>query len=379
MKGGRLSLRTDLCRLLGTDYPIVQSGMGSVAGPDLAAAVSQAGALGVLGAVHLDPQRLREAIREVRARTDRPFGVNLLLPPDIRPPAPRTAVEDALVDAVQSALNPMRRRLGIPQHNERPAPPPDTVPGNIEVLLEERVPVFSIGLGNPGRDLVDACHERGIQVIAMVASVDDARDVEAAGVDAVVAQGGEAGGHRSHFRKPDSLQHGAIGTLTLVPQVAAAVRVPVLAAGGIASGRGLAAALALGAAGALIGTRFLATQEAMAPTAYKEALVRHGSDDTVVTDVFSGRYARTLRNRFVEAYTRSGAPVLPFLWQQSAATDVHEAATARGDADYLPLWAGQSVGMIGDLPKAGEVVDAVVAEARHVLTRDLPDRVRWEP
>jgi nitronate monooxygenase len=235
------------------------------------------------------------------------------------------------------------------------------------VILEERVPVWSIGLGNPGGEMVRRCHERGIKVIAMVATVEDARAVAGTGVDAIVAQGGEAGGHRSTWIKPASREAANVGTLVLVPQVVDAVKQPVIAAGGIADGRGLAAAIALGASGAMLGTRFVATREASAPPMYKKAIVEAGSDATTNTDVLSGLYARALKNTFTEEYAASGAPVLPGLLQANAAQDIYAAAASKGDREHFPLTAGQSSGLIRDLPGAADVVRSIASEARAAM------------
>jgi nitronate monooxygenase len=235
--------------------------------------------------------------------------------------------------------------------------------------------VFSIAVGNPGAEFVADCHRRGIKVIAMVTTATDARAVEAAGIDAVVAQGAEAGGHRAHFVKPASPESGAIGTLALIPQVVDAVRIPVIAAGGIADGRGVVAALALGARGALIGTRFVATRESMAFATFKKALLEESGDATTVTDVFSGRYARVLRNTFAENYARSAAPVLPFPWHYLAAADIYREAAAKDQRDYFPLVAGQSVGLVNNLPTATEVMENIIREVQAVLQKRLPQDV----
>jgi nitronate monooxygenase len=235
--------------------------------------------------------------------------------------------------------------------------------------------VWSVGLGDPGASLVRRCHERGVKVIAMIATVDDARAVAAAGVDAVVAQGGEAGGHRSTWVKRESREAATIGTMALVPQVVDAVSMPVIAAGGIADGRGLVSALALGASGVLLGTRFVATRESGAPEFWKKALLERGSDATTVTDAFTGLYARTLINTFNTEYAAAGAPVLPPLLQARAAMDVYTASAQQQTGDSFAMHAGQSMGLIHDLPGAGEVVQAIVREARAVLAA-LPGRVR---
>lgn len=370
-----MTFRTALCDLLGIEYPILQSGMGNVAGSDLVAEVSRAGGLGILAGLRLSPDELRQRIREVRERTDRPFGVNLWLHSELRPPVEVGRIPQATIERVQRTLNAFRERLGLPAALGRPAGMPDLVDAAFDVILEERVPVFSAAIGNPSREMVGRCHARGVKVVAMVTTVDDARAVAAAGVDAVIAQGGEAGGHRSVGTKPASSEAGNVGTMALIPQVVDAVPIPVVAAGGIADGRGLVAALALGASGVLLGTRFVATRESMAPEFWKKSLLEREADATTVTDAFTGQWARTLRNTFEREYRASGAPVLPSLVQAIAARDIYDAAVARRDREYFPMYAGQSVGLIHNLPGAAEVVEAIVREARAVLA-DLRQRAR---
>jgi nitronate monooxygenase len=370
-------LRTRVCDLLGIEYPILQSGMANVAGPELVAEVSRAGGLGVLAGLGVPVEELRARIRHVRERTDRPFGVNLWLHTDLRPPADPASIPDDRLAAVHGVLNEFRADLGLPARSERPPAVPDLISAQIEMLLEERPAVFSVGLGDPGRQVVERCHERGIKVIAMVATVDDARTVAASGVDVVIAQGSEAGGHRSTWAKRPLSDLASVGTLALVPQIVDTVSVPVVAAGGIADGRGLVAALALGAVGILLGTRFVATRDSMAPEFWKKALLEQDGDNTTVTDAFSGLWLRALRNTYTERYRASGAPVLPPLLQTRAAQDVVEEARRRGDGDHFPLLAGQGVGLIRNLPGAAEVVEEIVREARLVLA-GLSRRVRTE-
>ncbi len=368
-------LRTALCDLLGIEYPVLQSGMGTVAGPDLVAEVSRAGGLGILAGLNVAPDELRSRIRQVRALTDRAFGVNLWLHTELRPPADPATISDDRLAAVHSVLNRFRTRLGLPPSLKRPDAVPDIIAAQIEVLLEERPAVFSVGLGDPGPELTARCRERGIKVVAMVSTVDDARAVAASGVDVVVAQGSEAGGHRSTWVKRASPDSASVGAMALVPQVVDAVDVPVVAAGGIADGRGLAASLALGATGILLGTRFVATRESMAPEFWKKSLLEREGDDTTITDAFSGLWLRSLRNTYTDEYRASGAPVLPPLLQTRAAGDVIEEARRRADGEYFPMLAGQGVGLVRDLPGAGEVVETIVREARAVLGA-LPRRVR---
>jgi nitronate monooxygenase len=355
---------SSLARLLNIRYPIVQSGMGRVAGPELTAEVSRAGALGILAGLNLAPDDLRQQIRRVRELTDCTFGVNLWLHPELMPPIdPSTIPSDAL-RATNASLNSARRVLGLPDSDAPPSRRLDTIDASIDVIVEERVPVWSIGLGLPSREAVARCHERGIHVMVMVETVGDAKAAEQAGADSIVAQGSEAGGHRSRWRRSADA---SVGTLALVPEVVDAVRVPVIAAGGIADGRGLAAALALGASGVLMGTRFVATRESMAPDFWKHRIVESASDATIVTTAFTGLPARVLRSRFADDYAVSGAPVLPGLLQAGLEQDIWAAAARARNPDYMPLYAGQSVGLIADLPSASDVVRAIVREASTVL------------
>jgi nitronate monooxygenase len=350
-----------LCRLLDIEFPIIQSGMSRVAGAELVAEVSKAGGLGILAALRLTPDELRREIDRIRGLTDRPFGVNLWLHPGVvHPVAPESIPETALAD-VQHTLDEFRAELAIPASSTRPAAFPDLVARNFEVILEQRVPVWSIGLGDPGAEMVARCRARGVRVMAMVTNADDARTVEASGVDLIVAQGSEAGGHRSAW----SPGRQDAGTMVLVPRIVDAVNVPVLAAGGIADGRGLVAALALGASGAVLGTRFIAARESIAPAFFKDAVVGAEPGDTVVSDAFTGLPMRVLRNRFTERYGRR--PVLPPMLQSGAAQDIFAAADSRGDREHFPMPAGESAGLIGDLPPAAAIVRALVSEANAVL------------
>lgn len=374
-QSARPVFRTSLCDLLGVEYPIIQAGMSGVAGPELVAEVSNAGGLGILTGALTPPAELREKIRRIRKLTDRPFGVNLLLHTDLRPPKDASRIPDELVAKVQTQLNRFRERLGIAKNATRPGAIPDLVNGAFEIILEERAPVWSIGLGNPTPEMVARCRERGIKIIAMVATVDDAKAVAASGVDAVVAQGGEAGGHRSTWVKRESREQANIGGMALIPQIVDAVRTPVIAAGGITDGRGIAAALALGASGSMIGTRFIATRESGAPDFYKQALLKANSDATTVTDKFTGMYARVLRNAFTEEYEASGAPAFPPFFQFLAMGAIVKATTERGSGEYFPMYAGQGVGSLRDLPRAADVVQSLVREAQAVIT-GLQQRVR---
>ena len=346
---------------MGIRHPLVQSGMSRVAGPELVAAVCNAGGLGILAALRLQPDALRAQIRQIRQMTSLPFGVNLWLHPAVVQPVSPDTIDPASRAAVAARVNDIRAHVGLAGADLHPARFPDLLQANFEVILDERVPVWSIGLGNPGRSMVDRCHERGVQVMAMVTNVDDARSVADAGVDVIVAQGIEAGGHRSNWRDAA----GEAGTMVIVPRIADEVEQPVLAAGGIADGRGLAAALALGASGAMLGTRFISTRESIAPDFFKQAVLAAGAGDTVISSAFTGLPMRAIRNRFVAEY--GDAPVLPPMLQSSAAEEIFRRAAERGEAEYFPMPAGESAGLISDLPSAAEVVASIIREARATI------------
>jgi nitronate monooxygenase len=242
-------LHTRLCELLNIKYPIIQAGMGGHTTPELVAAVSNAGGLGILGASRLTSQQLKDGIHKIKSLTNRPFGVNLVLAP------PEQGNHD--VATAQRFLDQFRQELNIPlsapDTNHRIQMPPSPISDHLRIILEEeKVPVLSIGLGDPTK-LVEQAHTSGAKVMVMVTTVEEAVKVEKGGVDIVVAQGFEAGGHRSTFQlnSNDEEEVPMIGTLALVPQIADAVAIPVVAAGGIMDGRGLVASLALDAAGVL--------------------------------------------------------------------------------------------------------------------------------
>ena len=345
---------------------------GGVASPELAREVCKAGALGTMTASFIPADDVRKGIRTIREGTDRPFSANLLMCPElVNPPA----ADAAAAKAVQKAIDPLRGRLGLPPKEDVPAPVAKFVMENLQVCLDEKVPVLSVGLGNPGKTVVDDCHKRGMKVTVMVSSVRDAKVAEAIGVDAIVVQGWEAGGHRSHFENSDALQQGSVGTLALVGEVVDQVKVPVIAAGGISDGRGIVAALAMGAAGVQLGTRFVATAESGSSAAYKKALLEKGADDTMITNRASGWYARAIRNEVIEHMAATDPTPIPFPLQLRLQRDLLELAKQKDDARTLHLWAGQGVGKVRDIPGAGEVVQRLVAEAIEVLRKRLPQAI----
>jgi NAD(P)H-dependent flavin oxidoreductase YrpB (nitropropane dioxygenase family) len=338
-------LRTPICDLFGIEVPIFAAGMGGVTLAPLAGAVSAAGGLGTLGATFHTPEALREEIKAVRRITDRPFGVGLMVPNDIP-----DDVADRNVPPFPDFLADMLPEVA---HLHGEPPPPLTIElarAQVEVALDARVPVLTSGLGTP-EWLVEKAHKVGTKIISLVGNARQARRLARIGVDCIVAQGMEAGGHV-----------GTITTLVLVPQVVQAIAKPVLAAGGIIDGKGIAAALALGAQGVWIGTRFLATQESSAHENHKQRIVEVDEDGTVVSRCYTGKTSRVLKNRFTDRWKGHEADLLPMPWQRILVEKLVAPAKAHGMVSLANFPTGQGAGAIHDIPPAAEVLRRLVAE-----------------
>jgi nitronate monooxygenase len=355
-----MGIRTALTTRLGLAHPIIQAPMaGGGDTPALVAAVCEAGALGSIGAAYLTPQQVAESARAVRERTRRPFGINLFAPIP-RPELP--ADMRAAVDRVA----PYFGELGLPPP-AAPAVPVDTFGDLLAAALGSGAAAFSFTLGVLPAAAIDAIKARGMFLAGTATTVEEAIALERAGVDAIVAQGAEAGGHRGSFAA--DFESSMIGTIALVPQIVDAVKVPVVASGGIMDGRGIAAALALGAAGAQLGTAFLTCTEAGVPQAYKEAILCAREHETRITRAFSGRPARGIVNRFMtEAESAPAEAILPFPLQNALTRPLRTAAAKAGRAEFLSLWAGQGVRMARRETAAG-LVARLAAETDAALGR----------
>lgn len=353
-------IATPLTRLLGIRHPILLAGMaGGPTTPELVAAVSRAGGLGVFGVAGMSPDAVRHAVSSARMMCgDCPVGVNVLISPSV----PRAGADP---DAVARALAPLRDELGLP-HPPPASPLPATPLELVQAGLDAGASVVATGLGDPA-PVADAARESGACLIAMVSTVEEAVRAVEGGADVVVAQGGEAGGHRSNFIVPGDGPVPLVGTMALVRQVVAAVDVPVVAAGGIMDGAGLAAALALGASGVQLGTSLLVAHEAGVPTGWRDRMRAARDDETIVTQALSGRPARGLPNRLTRALDVPGAMGWPE--QNAAAADVRRAAARDGRADLMSLWAGQAAGLAGPDRPAAEIIDAMVSDAVQEIVR----------
>ena len=334
-----------MLKLLGIEHPIIQGPMGGgPSTPELVAAVSNAGGLGSLGAAYLTPDQITDAIRRIRALTSRPFNVNLF--------AGGWSTDQAFDHGpMLEVLGEVHEKLGLPAP-AAPTPVPDPFPAQLEAVLDARPPIFSFTFGIPDRDAISRLKARGIVIVGTATTVEEARRLEQAGVDAVVAQGSEAGAHRGTFL--DSFEASMVPTLDLVPATTNEVRIPVIASGGLMDGRDIVSALNAGALAAQLGTAFLACPESGASDAYKRAILAAKEDTTVVTRAFSGRPARGLRNAFM-ASVDGKEIILPYPLQNALTRPMRTAAAQQGLADYLSLWAGQGVARACAMP-AGDLV-----------------------
>jgi enoyl-[acyl-carrier protein] reductase II len=311
-----MAIRTPICDLFDIEHPVFLAGMGEVAYADVCAAVSNAGGYGTLGMVAGPPQRIEQEMRATKALTDRPFGVDML-----------------------AAL-------------------PEQMMACIDTIIAEGASSFITGLG-VAEPLIAKCHDNGLKVMAVIGKVQHAQRAEEAGCDAVVAQGTEAGGHT-----------GQVAGMALIPQVVDAVDIPVIAAGSIVDGRGLAAALALGAQGVWMGTRFIASHEANASNKYKETLTRSKSDETRITRFYSGKPMRVIRNAYVDERENSGDRPLRFPDQMIESTRaglLTLSSDVLTDPERSCMPAGQGVGSIFDVIPAGDIVRNVVRQAEATM------------
>lgn len=314
-----------LCQRLGIRYPICQAGMFHVAYGRLAAAVSNAGGLGVIGSAYLSGEELREQIRIVKGESDKPYGVDILFA--------QVTGEDGQTADYTRAVNEA-----------------------IEVTFDEGAPVLVSGLGNPAAVIPDA-HRAGMTVMSLVGTSRQAQKVAASGVDVVIASGHAGGGHV-----------GRIATVALVPKVVDSVDVPVLAAGGLVDGRGLVAALALGAAGVWMGTRFIATREARGHDNYKNKIAEIDEDGTVISRGHSGKPNRMIRNRFTASWEGREAEIKPYPQQMiEIGNPASQLGRIEGDVEDGVLPAGQGAGLIDEIKPAGQMVQEIMEEAREVL------------
>jgi nitronate monooxygenase len=325
-----------LTATLGITYPIIQGPLGGLSSERLTATVSNFGGLGSFGAHSKAPDEIEDMIARIGSLTAKPFAMNLWV--SMEDEGARTSDQRAFNRSLVPLASHLAQ-LGAGRPTYKPYSPA-RFEDQVRVLLDAKVPAFSFIFGIPPREVLDECRSKGIVTIGTATTPDEAVALDEAGVDAVVASGFEAGGHRGSFLRP--AEESLTGTMSLVPQVVDIVSVPVLAAGGIADARGVVAALALGAEGVQMGTVFLGCEESGASRLHREALLGPEAGHTGLTRGFTGRLARGIRNRLMEELNRNGTDFLPYPLQRGLVRNLSVAAEAAGRADLLPLWAGQS-------------------------------------
>jgi nitronate monooxygenase len=379
---GKRVLRTKLCEMLGIEYPILSAGMGptligeSAGAPvELVVAVSEAGGLGVLGGAGFTVDELQEAIREIKAQTDKPFGVDLLLPKHLDfggmgmkeiDELPLSKVLEKFPKSHMDWFNHIKKEMQLPdveimiRMNTTTMRPKES----IQVCIAEKVPLFCAGLGNPGFMVADA-HAAGMKVLGITGNAKNARRMAESGIDLLVAQGHEGGGHT-----------GRIGTMVLLPAaIDAAQPVPVLAAGGIGDGRGIAAALAMGCIGVWVGTRFLATNEGGALDINKQKIVESSDEGTRVSRAYTGKTLRASYNRFHDIWDASKLKPLPFPTQVLLSSALLASFIEANKNAYVGGLAGQVSALINEIKPARQVIEEMVEETVDILTNKLPGNV----
>jgi nitronate monooxygenase len=347
-------ISTPLCELLGVRMPILQAPMaGGPTSPELVAAVSEAGALGSFGHAYTQPAEIRKQCEAVRARTNRPFGINLFAAPQ---PDPVDVVHQS---AALAALGPWHAEMGLAAPEAAKPPYAPELEGQLAIVAEVKPAVFTVHLGELEEQWIRRFQRLGIRLGASATCIAEAQRAEALGFDFVTAQGGEAGGHRgTYLRDP---YEALTGTLALTRLLVRAVRIPVVAAGGIMDGAGIAAALALGAQAAQLGTAFIPCPESGAPEVHKRAILEAKEDATRVTEKFSGKPARGIANRFLREAEAKHLPQIAFPAQSLLTGKLRQASAKAGNPDFYSLWSGQAAPLSRALP-AAELVAQLEAE-----------------
>jgi nitronate monooxygenase len=331
--------RNRLTEKLGIDYPIIQGPLGGLSSQRLTAAVSNFGGLGSFGALNLSPGEISEVINQIRSLTSNPFAMNLWV--SMEDDGARSS-DEAAFNRSLAPLASYLSELNAPRPEYKPHSP-IKFEDQARILLDERVPVFSFIFGIPPKEILDECRAKGIVTIGTATTPDEGVALRDAGVDAIVASGFEAGGHRGSFLR--AAEDSVTGTFSLVPRIVDVVDVPVIAAGGIADARGVIAAFALGAEAVQMGTTFLTCEESGASRIHREALMQRKAEYTGLTRAFTGRLARGIQNRLMSELNQKRAQILPYPLQRMLVRNLSIAAESAGRADLMPLWAGQSASL----------------------------------
>jgi nitronate monooxygenase len=351
---------TPFARKLGLKVPIFQAPMAGATVPELVLAVGRAGALGGFGFAYTEPAAMKEAVEKVRRAAAVPIHINLF----VERPAPAVSKE-ALAEALQR-VKPFYEALKLPVPETLPPPYCPDLSAQIEMALSLRPVLLSFQFHPFQPEVFREAKAQGIPVGGAATTLEEAETIDALGADFIIAQGAEAGGHRATFA--DMRQPGLVGTLALTRLIVKRCRAPVVAAGGIMDGAGIAAVLALGAQSAQMGTAFLATPESGAPAEHKRALKNPASTGTTVTRQYSGRWARGIRNRFIDKMEAHPGPLLQFPAQHKLTAPLRAESNKQGSPDFVALWAGQAYPLATEAPVA-ELVARWMAEAKEIVKR----------
>jgi nitronate monooxygenase len=353
-------METMLSRKFSLRLPLIVAPMaGGPTTPALVAASSNAGALGSLGAAYLSPEKIQSAIDEVRAKTPKPYAINLFAPiPEVKP-------GEAQVQAALEATQGYRDALGISAPKLVPPFHPN-FDQQFEVVLRNRPQVFSFVFGLLDRNYLKECQKLGIMTMGTATTLEEGFALQDSGVDAIVAQGFEAGGHHGIF--DPTIENPGMGVTALTRSLVTQLKVPVVAAGGIMDGNGIAAMLVLGAQAVQMGTAFLLCKEAGISQPYRDALLRKGIKKTQITRAFSGRWARGLENRMMREMADKSQAILPFPAQNAFTRDIRTKSAQSGSSEYLSLWAGEGVDLIRADLSASDLIDLLVKETQQALS-----------
>ena len=337
--------------------PIIQAPMASATTPDMVVAAAKAGALGSLGAAYMAPEEILVAIHEIRGQIDVPFQVNLFSP------SPEQIPTEHDISKANSRLSKIRVNLGLDHVNTLPEVQ-NNFGEQLDVVIQEKIPIVGFHFGFPEDYFIEKVKSAGAYIIGCATKPVDALSLEEAGADAIIAQGFEAGGHQGTF--DGDAAPSMLGLMALVPQVVDVVSVPVIAAGGLMDGRGIAAVLKLGASAAQLGTAFLATPESKAHQKHKEILLSGKYPSTRITRAFSGRPARGLVNFMMNYLDDAPESILPFPYQHSLTSKIRIEAARQGKSEYLSMWAGQGASMARG-QSTGEIIAVLARELDSAL------------